>query len=77
MHWMQTERKKASDCNRFFDYILSWMYEIESKEELSFLLGYYSHLITDAELKRTISDEKRVADCWKLIKAIPELYAKS
>ena len=28
--------------------------EIQSNEELSFLLGYYSHLITDAELQRTI-----------------------
>ncbi len=46
---------------------------IRTKEELSFLLGYYAHLITDAELQRTIRDGERVAAVWKRLKAIPEL----
>ena len=53
------------------------MNEIQSKKELSFLLGYYSHLITDAELQRTIRDENRVAAAWERAKKIPELRAKA
>ena len=53
------------------------MNEIHSKEELSFLLGYYSHLITDAELQCTIRDENRVAAAWERAKKIPELRAKA
>jgi len=74
-HWMQDTRKKATDCVRFYDeYIMARLETIKTKEELSFLLGYYAHLITDAELQRSIRDEKRVADAWKRAKAIPELH---
>lgn len=77
-HWMQGERKRASDCDRFYkEYIVNRLNEIQSKEELSFLLGYYSHLITDAELQRTIRDENRVAAAWERAKKIPELRAKA
>lgn len=77
-HWMQDKRKKASDCDRFYEeYIVNRLHEIQSKEELSFLLGYYSHLITDAELQRTIRDENRVAAAWKRVKKIPELRARA
>ena len=45
-HWMQDNRKKASDCVRFYDeYIIARLDAIKTKEELSFLLGYYAHLI--------------------------------
>ena len=77
-HWMQDNRKKASDCDRFYkEYIVNRLNEIHSEEELSFLLGYYSHLITDAELQRTIRDENRVAAAWERAKRIPELRAKA
>lgn len=77
-HWMQGERKDASDCESFFkEYVLKRREEIQTKEELSFLLGYYSHLITDAELQRTIRDEARVAAAWKRVKAIPEMCEKA
>lgn len=42
-------------------------------EEYSFLMGYYSHLITDAEFQRFIRDEQRVASVWELIKEHPIL----
>ena len=42
-------------------------------QEASFLWGYYTHLVTDAEFQRTIRDEKRIQAAWKRIKAIPEL----
>ena len=71
---MQDNRKKATDCVRFYDeYIIARLGSIKTKEELSFLLGYYAHLITDAELQRTIRDDERVAAAWKRAKEIPEL----
>ena len=44
---------------------------------VSFLLGYYSHLITDAEIQRTIRDPGRVAASWGRIKKVPELAEKA
>ena len=77
-HWMKSERKKADDCSVFRDeYILKRIDEIRSEKELSFLLGYYAHLITDAEQQRTIRDEKRVAAAWKRAKAFDELREQS
>ena len=71
---MQGNRKKATDCVRFFDeYITARLSSIKTKEELSFLLDYYSHLITDAELQRTTRDDERVAAARKRAKEIPEL----
>lgn len=37
-------------------------------EEYLFLMGYYSHLITDAEFQRFIRGEQRVASVWERIK---------
>lgn len=59
-HWMQGERKKASDCDAFCDeYILKRKDKIKSAEEYAFLLEYYSHLITDAAFQVMIRDEIR------------------
>ena len=77
-HWMNSARKTADDCIEFYDkYVLSRRDEIKTKEELSFLLGYYSHLITDAEIQRTIRDPGRVAASWGRIKKVPELAEKA
>lgn len=77
-HWMNSMRKTADDCRAFYDeYIVTRYDSIKSAEELSFLLGYYSHLITDAELQRTIRDPERVAASWLRIKSVPELKAKT
>ncbi len=74
-HWMSGKRKTASDCDPFCDeYIISRKSEIHSKEQYAFLLGYYAHLITDAEFQRYIRDEQRVADAWTRIKAAVHLY---
>ena len=60
-HWMQSERKKASDCDAFCDeYILKRKDKIKSAEEYAFLLGYYCHLITDAAFQAMIRDDDRV-----------------
>lgn len=72
-HWMQGERKKASDCDVFCDeYILKRKDEIKSAEEYAFLLGYYAHLITDAAFQAMIRDEERVRATWMRIKADDE-----
>ena len=77
-HWMQGERKKASDCDAFRDqYIVDRKEEIQSAEELAFLLGYYAHLITDAAFQAFIRDTERVKAAWRRIKADPELGAAS
>ena len=73
-HWMQGERKKASDCDAFCDeYISKRKDQIKSAEEYAFLLGYFSHLITDAAFQAMIRDEDRVRAVWMRIKADEEL----
>jgi len=75
-HWMQGERKIASDCDAFCDeYILNRKNEIKSAEEYAFLLGYYSHLIADAAFQAMIRDQDRVKATWMRIKADEELSA--
>ena len=68
-HWMSKERKVASDCERFFnEYIARRKQCVYTIEELSFLLGYYAHLIADAEFQRYIREPARVASVWMRIK---------
>lgn len=73
-HWMSADRKVAADCSRFYEAcIASRKPVLSSGQELSFLLGYYAHLIADAEFQRYIRDPKRVAAAWKRIKSYPVL----
>lgn len=77
-HWMSSNRKKASDCETFYtEYIDKKRMDIKSDEQYSFLLGYYAHLIADAEFQRFVRDEKRVAETWMRIKKQPALAEKS
>lgn len=77
-HWMTAGRKIAADCERFYEaYPAKRIRENAPKEELSFLLGYYSHLVTDAEFQRYIRDPERVASAWKRINAHPVLSEKA
>lgn len=77
-HWMQGERKKASDCDAFCnEYILKRRNEIKSPEEYAFLLGYYAHLIADAAFQAFIRDEHRVKNVWKRIRADEALCKKA
>ncbi|MBQ5866942.1 MAG: zinc dependent phospholipase C family protein [Oscillospiraceae bacterium] len=66
-HWMQGERKKASDCDAFYEQYIAKR-RIQSPEEYAFLMGYYAHLITDAAFQKMIRDEDRVKAVWKRIK---------
>lgn len=77
-HWMQGERKKASDCDAFCEeYITKRNADIDSEEQYAFLLGYYAHLITDAAFQAMIRNEDRVKAAWGRIKADEELSAAS
>lgn len=77
-HWMTGKKKKFSDCAWFYDeYVEKRKPEIRSKQEYSFLLGYYAHLITDAEFQRYIRDEKRVEAVWDRIKHHAELRERA
>jgi len=69
-HWMNEERKVASDCDSFCnEYIFKRKNNIQSHEQYSFLLGYYVHLITDAAFQWYIRDDRRVKDTWIRINA--------
>ena len=77
-HWMSSNRKAATDCDRFYnEYVKSRKHKITSSQEMSFLLGYYAHLIADAEFQRYIRDPERVASAWKRIKEHPILSIKA
>lgn len=77
-HWMSADRKNAADCEKFYkEYIENRKYKIASKTELSFFLGYYSHLVTDAEFQRYIRDSQRVKNVWERIKRCPKLSGKA
>lgn len=77
-HWMDGNRKDAADSQRFCQqYIFDRLQEIRSEKELSFLFGYYAHLITDAEFQRTTRDAKRVAAAWQRAQNIPEIRLKA
>jgi len=73
-HWISGNRKAAADCDRFYqEYIENRKHEIGTKQKLSFLLGYYAHLVADAEFQRYIRDAGRVASAWERIKEHPIL----
>ncbi len=74
-HWMNSQRKIAADCDRFLnEYLFPRMQQKElSHEEYTFLLGYWAHLVEDAEFQRYIRDEERVRASWDRILADPVL----
>ena len=77
-HWMSADRKVETDCERFYrEYIENRKHEINTAQELSFLLGYYAHLVADAEFQRYIRDAERVASSWNRIKQHPILASKT
>lgn len=75
-HWMQGSVKMLDDSERFLDEFVRRKNELSAAEE-SFLLGYYAHLITDAEFRIFICDEERLRASWRRIKAAPALKEKT
>lgn len=69
-HWMRGEKKMPADHKAFLQaYVLDRRKDIQSSEELSFLLGYDAHLIVDAAFQWYIRDEQRVRNVWVRIHA--------
>lgn len=76
-HWMQAARKKSSDCDLFCEeYIIRRRNEISSAEEYAFLLGYYSHLITDVAFQAMTRNSNRIKAAWSRIR-IDEEYGNA
>lgn len=77
-HWMGSQRKVLSDCDRFWEEYAAPRYaKASTQEERSFLLGYYAHLLVDALYQQMIRDEERVKVTWRRIKAHPVLSLQS
>lgn len=77
-HWMRGVRKGMGDCDAFCqEYLAEKLRDAANNEQYSFLLGYYSHLITDAAFQAMIRNEKRVESAWNRIRADEELNRAS
>ena len=75
-HFMtKSKNKTTSDYEGFYNKYIKDI-TFKSKEEYSFLLGYYSHLITDAQYQRFIRDNDRLISCFNRIKSNIEMYKK-
>ena len=75
-HFMNEKGNKTScDYETFYnEYIKDKVFE--SKEEFSFLLGYYCHLITDAQYQLFIRNKDRIVASFNRIKSNNVLYRK-
>ena len=71
-HWIKGKRKSFDDCEDFRRKMIVPRTSSDNAE-YSFLLGYYSHLLTDAAFQLMIRDEKRVAAAWKRVLADDKL----
>lgn len=77
-HWMSAERKTVSDGDVFLtEYVLARRDRIRSREEYSFLLGYYSHLLTDGAYQLFIRNRERVDAVWRRIRADENLSRRA
>ncbi len=72
-HWMNGKSKLTADYEGFFDEYIKDK-EFNSDEHISFLLGYYSHLVTDVEFQKFIRDDKRVKNIFSRVKSNENLY---
>ena len=74
-HWMNGKSKLTADYEGFYSqYIIDKSFA--SKEHYSFLLGYYSHLITDVQFQKFIRYKQRVKDSFKRINANNDMSKK-
>ncbi len=74
-HFMNGSHKSTTDYEKFYNLYIKGK-EFASAEHYSFLLGYYSHLITDVKWVEYLHDEDRVKNCYERIAKFPELYEK-
>lgn len=72
-HFMQGKSKLTVDAEGFFDRHVK---HASTPLWHSFCMGYYIHLVMDRAWQRWIRDEKRVADSFCRLKAVPEIAQK-
>ena len=80
---MSGKSKMTADYEAFYQKYIAEK-SFSSEEESSFMLGYYTHLITDVEFSRFVRDEERVShmygriknreDVWAKVKGLPESF---
>lgn len=74
-HWMRGRYKDSADYEGFYDkYIRGRAFA--SREEEAFFLGYYSHLIADAEFQRFFQSPGIVAARFSRLREHPEYYRR-
>jgi len=74
-HWMSKKRKKnTSDYLAFFDQHLDS--KVDDFKKMSFLLGYFVHLLTDQKMAVYIRDEKRVDNIYKRLQLHDKMHDK-
>lgn len=67
-HFMKDKNKLTTDFEGFYNqYIKDESFD--SEEHRSFLLGYYSHLVTDVEFYKFVRNEERVKNSFERIKS--------
>lgn len=75
-HFMTKGKSKTTcDYEGFFNQFIKNQ-TFNNKEEYSFLLGYYSHLISDVQYQIMIRDNDRVKASFNRIRSNHELYEK-
>lgn len=72
-HFMLGKSKLTVDAESFFERHVK---HASTPLWRSFCLGYYVHLVMDRAWQRWIRDEKRVADSFCRLKAVPEMAEK-
>lgn len=71
-HWMNGKSKLTADYEGFFKAYLSEASDMNF-EKLSFMLGYYSHLIVDVEFQKFVREENRVQAIFRRLFERPDL----
>lgn len=74
-HWMCREKKTEEDYQRFFNEVIKEE-NFESRQHISYLLGYYAHLITDVEFQEFMNDEQHIQLIFKRLKADDKMRNK-
>lgn len=75
-HWMRGKHKSFEDCEDFYRAMILPQADSDG-EKYSFLLGYYSHLLTDAAFHAMLRDGNRVAAAWHRVLSDEKLREKA
>ncbi len=74
-HWMNGSSKLSADYEGFYDKYFGRKLNLDY-DELSFLFGYYAHLIVDVEFQRFVRDKDHVLAIYDRLNGYPDLFSK-